>query len=336
MICLDVQDIHHWFGEDREPLSFTKYMPNFVNARLPKKWVHGSKRNTVLGGVNLKVAKGQIVALVGPSGCGKSTLLRAILGTHPPCQGQICTDDRVINTPNREVGIVYQNYELYPFLTAKENVAFGLMLDQTSLPFRVCSPLKWAELRRKHIAEAVYWLEKLGLSDHVDKYPSEMSGGQRQRVAIAQALVMRPKILLLDEPFGALDEATREELQHLLLKLSRENEDARLSGKEPLYTIIIVTHELTEAFYVSDRVVALSQYHTGNSTESGYKNKMGAKIVYDKASPTYKPQSAKDAGIFFDRIEELRKTALDPTRLARHEECVTFWKDQEKIHGKPQ
>ena len=182
-IVLECRNVSHWFGDKK-----------------------------VLYDVNVKVARGEIVGLVGPSGCGKSTLLRAILGTHPPCEGQVLVNGKPIAGPGRDRGIVYQRYSLFPFLTAEANVAFGLMLDQTTLPSRIFLFWKWWRLRKKHLAQAAELLESLKLGDSLRHHPSEMSGGMLQRVAIAQALIMKPEILLLDEPFGALDEATREEL----------------------------------------------------------------------------------------------------------------------------
>jgi ABC-type nitrate/sulfonate/bicarbonate transport system ATPase subunit len=134
---------------------------------------------------------------------------------------------------------------------------------------------------------------------------------------------MKPKILLLDEPFGALDEATREELQMMLLRLYAENETAMAEGKEPPYTILIVTHELNEAFYVSDRVVGLSQYH-----DQGAK---GATIVYDKAAPVFRVDDPREFGVFIEQREELRRQVFDPNSLQNHQEFVTFWQEHEKI-----
>ncbi len=171
-IVLECKDVSHWFGAKR-----------------------------VLNGVNLRIAAGQIVAVVGPSGCGKSTLLRAILGTHPPKAGEIVANRKRVLRPGRNVGIVYQDYSLYEFLTSRDNVAFGLMLDQTNLWFRLFQPLAWRRLRTEHRRQAVELLHKVELAEAAHLYPIEMSGGMRQRVAIAQALIMQPKILLLDEPF---------------------------------------------------------------------------------------------------------------------------------------
>jgi NitT/TauT family transport system ATP-binding protein len=281
----------------------------------------GSKR--VLYNVNLRVPRGQTMALVGPSGCGKSTLLRAILGTHPPCAGTVLMEGIPCDRPNRDRGIVYQRYSLFPFLTAEENVAFGLMLDQTSFTFRWLQFWKWAALRRQHRAEAANLLERLGLSGSRRSYPEELSGGMRQRVALAQALIMQPKLLLLDEPFGALDEATREEMQLMLLQLSAENLAARRRHEQPPYTIIIVTHEINEALYVADRVVGLSQFHS--------EKQFGATVVYDKAAPLFKPQDPRDLDAFLAQKEEILQAVFDETSVRHYSEYVSFWKDYEAL-----
>ncbi len=276
---------------------------------------YGPKR--VLCDVNLQIGGGQIISVVGPSGCGKSTLLRAVLGTHPPKAGEIRIDGTLVDAPCRDVGIVYQHYTLYDFLTAEQNVAFGLMLDQTTLPSRCFQFFKWRGLRRQHLEQAAQWLEKVDLGAAAKLYPSEMSGGMRQRVAIAQALIMRPKILLLDEPFGALDEATREELQVMLLHLYQENLQAKQNGQPPPHTILIVTHELTEAIYVADRVVGLSQYHKDGD--------QGATIVYDKPAPVFHPGDSREFDAFLEQKEELRRVVFNPQHLADYAEYVTYW-----------
>ena len=293
-IVLRCENVSHWFGAKK-----------------------------VLYDIDLEVASGQIVALVGPSGSGKSTLLRAILGTHPPRAGQVLMDGKPYRKPHRDRGIVYQRYSLFPFLTAEQNVAFGLMLDATSIPFRWFQFWKWWELRREHLREAGELLERLGLGAARNQYPQQLSGGMRQRVAVAQALIMEPKILLLDEPFGALDEATREELQLMVLNLYQENLQAKERGEPAPYTILIVTHELNEALYVSDRVVGLSQYHVGGQE--------GATIVYDKSAPTFRPNDSKDFGLFTKQKEELRKAVFDHQHIQHHSEYVSFWKDRQKL-----
>ena len=270
--------------------------------------------NKVLGGVDLTIPAGQVVALVGPSGCGKSTLLRAILGTHPPDSGAVRAGGETRTGPGRDVGIVYQHYSLYEFLTARENVAFGLKLDRTGLPFRLFQFPKWRRLRAELHAEADAFLAKVGLAKAADLYPREMSGGMRQRVAVAQAFVLRPKVVLLDEPFGALDEATREELQLMLLRFAAENRAAGAAGGPPPFTILIVTHELNEALYVADRVVGLSQYHDRGAE--------GAKIVYDEPAPAFAPDDPRDLARLVARREELRAAVFDPANVARHAELA--------------
>jgi NitT/TauT family transport system ATP-binding protein len=273
----------------------------------------------VLFNVNLQIAAGQIVAVVGPSGCGKSTLLKAILGTHPPTEGEIVADGQPITEPNRDVGIVYQNYSLFEFLSARENVAFGLKLDQTSLLERTFGYLAYRKLRQQHREQADTFLAKVGLTHAANMYPNQMSGGMRQRVAIAQALIMKPKIVLLDEPFGALDESMREELQIMLLRLYQENLIARKEGRVPEYTILIVTHELNEAIYVSDRVIGMSRFHT--------EGKHGSTIVYDRPSPIFHPDDPRDFSRFIDQREELRKAVFDPEYIKDRNKYVTFWND---------
>lgn len=292
-IVLECNNVSHWFGPKR-----------------------------VLNQINLKIAAGQIVAVVGPSGCGKSTLLRAILGTHPPRAGEILASGRRVTRPGRDVGIVYQDYALYDFLTARDNVAFGLMLDQSTLLRRFLAPLGWRKMRDEHRRMASDMLHKVNLASAANLYPTEMSGGMRQRVAIAQALIMQPKILLLDEPFGALDEATREELQLMLLRLYEENLQARNRGETPPYTILIVTHELNEALYVSDRVLGLSQYHQDGRN--------GSTIVYDKPAPIFRTGDVRDFEKFEAQKDELRRTVFDPENVEHYQKFVTFWQEHNK------
>jgi len=279
----------------------------------------GLKKHCVLHDVNLRVKEGQIISFVGPSGCGKSVLLRAIVGTHPPEQGQIIVnsgDSNEIATakmkPDRNIGIVYQRYSLFPFLTAVENVAFGLMLDQTSIPFRIFSPLKWRKLKKQHLEQSAELLKKLKLKDAINRYPSQLSGGMSQRVAIAQALIMKPRILLLDEPFGALDEATRGELQDMLLTLYDENQKVLQAGQRPPYTIIIVTHELNEAIRVGDRVVGLSMNW---NWRKDFEHFPGATIVYDKRAPVFKPEEPIDFQVIQEQKDEITQAVFDPSLM---------------------
>jgi NitT/TauT family transport system ATP-binding protein len=296
-LALHCQKVSHWFGAKR-----------------------------VLHEVEVQVPRGQFLSLVGPSGCGKSTLLRAILGTHLPNQGLIRVwlpgnpTGVVVQEPGRDRGIVYQHYSLYPFLTALENVAVGLMLDQTSFPFRIFQWPRWRRLRKQHLAEAEAMLERVKLGDALDLYPYEMSGGMRQRVALAQALIMKPEIILLDEPFGALDESTREDLQKLLLALHEENAASAHGGAARAYTLIIVTHELNEALLVGDRVVGLSQHWDWKS--ENHASCPGATIIYDKAAPIFKTEHAEEREEFAHQREEIRRVVFEPTIPCRRTEYI--------------
>ena len=301
---LEAKGVSHWFGDNR-----------------------------VLHDINLKVARGQIVSLVGPSGCGKSTFLRAVVGTHLPNAGDIVVysgeshaTGRAVQGPGRDRGIVYQHYSLFPFLTAQQNVAFGLMLDETSIPSRLFKFPKWRRLRKAHLEEAAAFLERVGLGEAIKLYPSAMSGGMRQRVAIAQALIMKPEIVLLDEPFGALDEATREDLQKMLLTLYDENRQALAKKEKPPYTIFIVTHELNEAIYVGDRVIGLSQYWGWE--EAGHKAGPGATITYDRKAPVYHPGEERDFEEFAHQRHEIRRIVFDPEAKHAPTKHRSFWQDE--------
>lgn len=187
---------------------------------------------TALDDVSLDIDDGQIIALIGPSGCGKSTLLRMIAGLDDDYQGEIAWETQP--KPGRDIGFVFQEHALLPWRTVQRNVALGLEgkgTDKASVSARV------AEL-----------LAMVGLQDFADSYPSELSGGMRQRVAIVRALAYNPRILLMDEPFGALDAITRDRLQDDLLRIWEQTKK----------TIVLVTHSVEEAAYLADRVVVMS------------------------------------------------------------------------------
>jgi NitT/TauT family transport system ATP-binding protein len=250
-----------------------------------------------------------------------------------PCEGQVLTcatrNGAQLNPvagPGRDRGIVYQHYSLFPFLTARDNVAVGPMLDETSLPFRLLGYFKWRQLRKRHQQEAADFLARLKLEDAIHLYPHQMSGGMRQRVAIAQALIMKPEIILLDEPFGALDEATREELQKMLLTLYEENLQARKAGRPEPYTLIIVTHELNEAIYVGDRLVGLSQYWDWRQLDQD--TFPGASIIYDRPVPTFHKNDPRDFLSFRPQLEEVRRAVFDPDNCQNREAYVTYWREQ--------
>lgn len=301
-IILDLEQVGQWFGDNR-----------------------------VLHEINLQIVQGQFVACVGGSGCGKSTMLRAILGTVPAKAGtvQVNTNNvyRRVTGPNRDIGVVYQKYGLYPFLTAEKNVALGLMFDESSIGHRLFQYWKWRPHRKEHLEEARELLVKFKLEKALSRYPSELSGGMQQRVAIAQALIMKPRILLLDEPFGALDEATREDLQQMLLQLYQENLDAKTKGDDPPWTVIIVTHELNEAFYVSDRVIGLSRnWHQTDPPRPETGHQLGSTKVWDKCAPVYHPNDPRDFDLFESMKRDLRKVVLEGPSVDRNQH-VSFWSD---------
>jgi sulfonate transport system ATP-binding protein len=184
-----------------------------------------------LDGLSLAIGPGEIVVVVGGSGCGKSTLLRAIGGLDPPTQGRIVLDTALITAPHEKIGLIFQEPRLLPWLRVADNVGFGL----EHLP---------RDQRTARVATAV---ERVGLADKAKVWPRELSGGQAQRVSIARALVPRPQVLLLDEPFSALDAFTRADLQDHLLSL--------WADLKP--TLIMVTHDVEEAIVLADRIVVM-------------------------------------------------------------------------------
>ncbi len=183
--------------------------------------------------------KGEFVAVLGPSGCGKSTVLRLIAGLspqHPPTSGEVLVGGEPVTGPGADRGMVFQDYTSFDHRSVLDNVAFGLECRGVAAPER-------------H-ARAREWIGKVGLSvdDDTDKYPHQLSGGMRQRVAIARTLILEPRIILMDEPFGALDPSTRMRMQDLLINLWRDQEA----------TVFFVTHSIEEAVYLGDRVYILS------------------------------------------------------------------------------
>jgi NitT/TauT family transport system ATP-binding protein len=192
------------------------------------------RRFTALDDITLEVLTGEFLALVGPSGCGKSTLLDLLGGLETPTSGRILLDGRPIVGPARDRGIVFQQYALFPWRTAAQNVEFGLDI----------AGLKSKTRREK----ALHYLDLVGLSAFANRYPHELSGGMKQRVAIARSLAYDPEVLLMDEPFAALDAQTRETLQGELLRIWRR------TGK----TIVFITHGIDEAVVLGQRVAVMT------------------------------------------------------------------------------
>ena len=206
-----------------------------INVFGVNKTFRGDGRDVIaLKDINLQVPAGQLVCLLGPSGCGKSTLLNAIAGFSLPTKGNITAHGHLVTGPDPERGMVFQEYALFPWMTVEKNIAFGL------------------ELKGMHKdaigAIVTRLLDKLSLAEFRQRYPKDLSGGMRQRVAIARILALDSPIMLMDEPFGALDALTRRNLQDELLRLWAELKK----------TIIFVTHSIEEAIYLADRIVVMT------------------------------------------------------------------------------
>jgi len=205
--------------------------------------VYGDK--IVLEKVSLSVAEGAFVSIVGPSGAGKSTFLRLALGQEAPTRGRITLDGQPLRAePGRDRGVVFRRYSVFPHLNALENVLFGLDCDGAAVTGRL-----WGRRRREAAERARTMLAAVGLGASARAYPAQLSGGMQQRLAIAQALIMRPRILLLDEPFGALDPGVRRDMHGLITDLWREH----------ALTILMVTHDIHEAFKLGTRVLAFDK-----------------------------------------------------------------------------
>jgi NitT/TauT family transport system ATP-binding protein len=194
-----------------------------------------------LANISFAVTSGEFVAIVGASGCGKSTLLRIIAGLEPPSSGEILVDQRPILGPDRERAMVFQDYSLYPWLTVLQNIRFSTRLRANARSGNAADARVAAE-------RSLQLVELMGLERVRDSHPNALSGGMRQRVAIARALLNKPELLLMDEPFGALDAQTREVMHDLILHV--------LAFEKR--TIVFVTHDVEEAVYLADRVIVLA------------------------------------------------------------------------------
>jgi NitT/TauT family transport system ATP-binding protein len=277
-----------------------------VGVSYPKNSNRHGGRNVILNNVHLNIRAGEFLSLIGPTGCGKSTLLRLILGSQFPTRGRVLVDGQAVTGVSRDRGIVFQRYSLFPHLKVLENIAFGPLLERTIILQRVLHTPAYRRMRRQSLEEAREYLERIGLHpEDGDKYPYELSGGMQQRVAIAQALMMQPKVLLMDEPFGALDHNTRLEMQMLILE----------QWKDYRMTIIFVTHDLEEACYVGTRVIGLSQYWSDDAGQPG----VGAIIVTDGRTPGGhpKPAAIRATAEFNALLEQVRHEALDPENRQR-------------------
>ena len=227
-------------------------------------WVEYGEK-VVLERISLDIEEGAFVSIIGPSGAGKSSLLRVILGQEKPTRGRIMLDGAPLPLecgPDR--GVVFQRYSVFPHLTVLGNVLLGVEFAAAPFTARL-----FGSARRTAIAEAEAMLKQVGLADTMHLYPAQMSGGMQQRLAIAQALIKRPRILLLDEPFGALDPGIRGDMHALITRLWREHG----------LTVIMVTHDIKEAFALGTRVLTLDKRRHDPHAPHRY----GAGVVYDLA-----------------------------------------------------
>jgi len=189
----------------------------------------------VLDDIHCRVDEGTFVSIIGPSGCGKTTLLRVIAGLEAPSSGKVLIDARGISHETDRVGLVFQEYALFPWLTTIQNIQLGLEIMEVP--------------KKERLAAAMDYIHRFGLSGFEDRYPRELSGGMQQRVAIARTLITDPKVALMDEPFGSLDSQTRNDMQAFLLRLWETQK----------VTIIFVTHNVDEAVFLSDDILVLSK-----------------------------------------------------------------------------
>ena len=194
----------------------------------------GRSSHRAVESTRLQIEPGEFVCLLGPSGCGKSTLLNAVAGFIPPTMGEVLIDGEEITEPGPDRGMVFQQYSLFPWKSVRENVAFG--------------PLLAGHSRNEAISTANTFLNMVGLAGFADRFPDELSGGMKQRVGIARALANYPSVLLMDEPFGALDAQTRVMMQENLLKIWAQFGN----------TVLFVTHDVDEAIFLADRVLVMS------------------------------------------------------------------------------
>lgn len=217
----------------------------------------------VLERLNARVEAGEFITLVGASGCGKTTFLNMLLGTEAPSRGELLLDAQPLPAePDSQRGIVFQRYSVFPHLTALQNVVVAREFQLSPFLARL-----WGRRRQQLEGEARELLDAVGLAPAAEKYPHELSGGMQQRLALAQSLINKPRILLLDEPFGALDPGIRADMHQLVLSLWRQHQ----------LTIFMVTHDLKEGFYLGTRLWVFDKVRQDPHAPQAY----GARITYD-------------------------------------------------------
>ncbi|MGD1989963.1 MAG: ABC transporter ATP-binding protein [Chromatiales bacterium] len=240
---LDLPSYLEQDDEVRDRFTRLKQRPVILEVKgLDKEFETPKGRVTALRDINFKTHKREFVCVIGPSGCGKSTLIRILAGLETPSSGQMLLDGKEVHGPGPDRGMVFQGYTLFPWLTVRKNVMFGLQMS--------------GHTREVSEQEALQWIDLVGLSKFADSYPHQLSGGMKQRVAIARALANQPRILLMDEPFGALDAQTRAKMQSYLMEIWKNID----------ITVLFITHDLDEAIYLADRILVLKA-HPGEVQE---------------------------------------------------------------------
>lgn len=233
--------------------------------------------NVILEKLNFSIEKGEFCTLIGPSGCGKSTFLRMLLGQDSPSRGSILLEGEPLSSePGSDRGVVFQKYTLFPHLKALENVMLGLEMEHSPLLGKV-----FGSTRKRIKEEAMAMLESVGLEQSAHKYPSELSGGMQQRLSIAQALVKKPKILLLDEPFGALDPGSRADMHVLVRGLWLKYE----------LTVFMVTHDVKEAFELGTRLLVFDKIRNDPHAPNAYGATLVNDIKLDRNKRKYKGET---------------------------------------------
>lgn len=227
--------IHKKTVEQAPPVLEATVGSSVIQVRNVEKIYHAKKRDTVaMKACNMEVLENEFICIIGPSGCGKSTLLRMLAGLDFPTGGEIIAHDKLIKGPGADRGMVFQTYTLFPWMTVEENVRFGLKLKKT--------PKSEQDEITQHYISAV------GLEKFANNYPKELSGGMKQRVAIARALANNPDVLLMDEPFGALDPQTKASMQLLLRQIWQKQRT----------TVVFVTHDIEEAVFLATKIYVMS------------------------------------------------------------------------------
>jgi NitT/TauT family transport system ATP-binding protein len=252
-------------------------LPELVIRGLDKSFPGKRSSFLALKDINMNVYRNEFVCVVGASGCGKSTLLNIIAGLEDPTSGELLLDGEPIDGPGADRGMVFQNYTLYPWLTVAQNIEFGLELQK--MP---------AAERKQRVR---YYLEIVGLTRFADALPKALSGGMKQRVAIARALANEPDILLMDEPFGALDAQTKEVLQEFMLQLWRQTHT----------TVLMVTHDVEEAVFLAQRIYVLSA-RPGQIKAEVHINLDGDRNLAIKGTEAFQSKRREVLGLIRDEI----------------------------------